>query len=123
MYFILSQLDQRVLLLEILFHFHILDMVVQGLAEGDGLMQKARYALGFLMPCVQISRASQFTFMNNCVIVYPISCLIPSILYRELLCIFISLVNYISCPLYCYCKPSAFASLSSKLNSIQIKEL
>jgi len=58
MRFILPQLDHWVLLLDILFHCHILDMVAQGMAKGHGLMQKVLYALDFLMPCVPVLLAS-----------------------------------------------------------------
>ena len=59
MYFIIPQLDYRALPLEVLFRYHILDMMAEGMAEGHGLIQKARCALGFLMPCVPIPLASQ----------------------------------------------------------------
>ncbi|KAJ8433837.1 hypothetical protein Cgig2_028154 [Carnegiea gigantea] len=45
-----AQWDHLVLLLEVVFHLHILDMVAQELAESHGLMLKVLCALGFLIP-------------------------------------------------------------------------
>ena len=65
MHFILPQLDHRDQLLEIFLHCHILDMFAQGLVEGHSFIEKVQYAPSFLVPCVPISLASQFPFMND----------------------------------------------------------
>jgi len=117
MCFILSQLDHWDQLLEILLHCHILDMVAQGLVEVHGFMEKVQYSIGFLVPCVPISLASQFPFMNDFHIVYLVNCLTPSILSREFSFILIPVFNCASCPMYCCWKPLVPTSLFSKLNS------
>jgi len=53
-----NKLYNWVLLLEILFHFHILAKEAKWLVEGYKLMQKARCANGFLMSCLPISFVS-----------------------------------------------------------------